>query len=98
MLESEVVLSSAFIQCVEDTFVTYKHYARTLIYIHNQERLIPFIEEYYSLESEYEEAYDSFMESPSVAAYEILGKADDALWDYLDNVLQPKIDEPHPKG
>ena len=95
MSDSEVVVSNAFIKCVEDTYVTYKNYARTLIFIHNEERLISYIEEYYSLESDYEKAYDNFMENPSVDAYTILGQADDALWDYLDNTLQPKIDEPH---
>ena len=93
MTDSEIVVSNAFIKCVEDTYVTYKHYARTLIYIHIQERLIPFIEEYYSREADYEKAYDNFMEVPSVESYNKLGEADDALWEYLDNVLQPKINE-----
>jgi hypothetical protein len=81
------------INAIEEIYVTFKHYSRIVHPFRDNERLIPFIEEFYGLEYLYEKAYDTFMENPSMDAYVDVSLLEEEMMDYMDNTLQPKISE-----
>jgi hypothetical protein len=84
---------NSLINAIEEVYISLKHYSRVIYPLKDEENLIPYIEEYYGLEYIYEKAYDVFMENPCVATYVIVNDEEEELWDYIDNILQPKISE-----